>query len=244
MNGFLLRRLRRQGLPLTLGLGLALTCVSTAALAQRSALREVRESGTAGGALLLGIPVGQFKDHVDVAGGVGGFAAFNLDRAGATSLRLDGSYLIYDNLRDVAYLSGGYVSYPVDLNTSSYIVTFRAGPQITLGQGPVRLYGFGMGGFSYFATSTSYDDACGCGGSFASATQYDDFNLAWETGGGLQIALGRGHQPVLLDLGARYLHNGRTSYVPARTLAGGSITPIVSEANLVVVQLGLSIGVR
>src|SRR5574341_1830341 len=147
-----------------LGLGLLLVVAASPAWAQRSALREVRSGGrgTAGAGFLLGLPVGEFKDHVDVAGGFGGFLAVNLDRGGALGVRLDGSFLVYDNLRDVAYLSGGYVAYPVDLNTTSYIASLRVGPQLTVGQGPVRLYGFGLGGISYFATETSYGD-CGCG---------------------------------------------------------------------------------
>lgn len=234
-----------QRLATALGLGLTISLTGPAAHAQRSALREVRTTGGAGGALLLGIPVGEFKEHVQVAGGLGGFLAVNLDRGGALAIRLDGSFLVYDNLRDIAYLNGGYVAYPIDLHTTSYIVSLRAGPQVSTGDGPVRLYGFGLGGLSYFATETSYGGTdCGCGSSFGSTTEWDDVNPAWEAGGGLQIALGRRHNRLLLDLGARYLHNGRTSYVPAQTLTSGTITPVVSQANLVVVHLGVSVGLR
>ena len=59
-------------------------------------------------------------------------------------------------------------------------------------------------------------------------------------------ALGHPHAPVMLDLGARYLHHGRARYLPARVLAGGStiIRPIESEANLVLFQLGVTVGLR
>lgn len=234
-----------RNLATVLGLGLTLNLTGQAAYAQRSALREVGSLGTAGGGLLLGIPVGELRDHVDVAGGFGGFLAVNLDRTGAVGARVDGSFLVYDNLRDVAYLTGGYVAYPIDLNTTSYIVSLRAGPQLSVGGERVRLYGFGLGGISYFATETSYGGYdCGCSNSFGSTTQWDDVNFAWETGGGLQVALGRRRHPILLDLGARYLHNGRTSYVPAQTLTSGTITPVVSQANLVIVQFGVSVGLR
>jgi opacity protein-like surface antigen len=224
-------------------LSLVLALVPVAAPGQRAALREVRSAGTAGGNLLIGIPQGEFQQYVKAAAGFGGFVNLNLDRSGATGMRLEGAFLIYDHLHDVAYLSGGYYSYPIGLTTSSYIASLRAGPQLTFGQGPLRLYGFGLGGVSYFATTTSFDDSCGCG-SFASTTEWDDVALSWEAGGGMQLALGRGHNPVLLDLGARYLHNGRVTYVPAQTLAGGTLNPVASEANLVVLQLGVSVGLR
>ena len=222
---------------------LALALGSRVADAQRSGLREVRSLGTAGAGLLIGIPRGEFQQHVTAAAGFDGFVNLNLDRSGATGMRLEGSILVYDHLHDVAYLDGGYYVYPIGLTTSSYIASLRAGPQLTFGQGPLRLYGFGMGGVSYFATSTSFDDSCGCG-SYGSTTEWDDVTLAWEAGGGLQLALGRGHNPVLLDLGARYLYNGRVTYVPAQTLASGTLSPVSSEANLVVLQLGISVGLR
>lgn len=229
---------------LAFGLGLVVTMVGRPATAQRSALREVRTGGSAGGGLMLGIPVGEFAQHVNVAGGFGGFVNLGLDRAGAMGIRLDGSFLIYDNLHDVAYLTGGYYAYPLDMNTSSYIVSLKAGPQLTAGTGPMRLYGFALGGVSYFATETSFGDGCGCG-SYASTTEWDDVNLAWEAGGGIQVALGgRRGRPVLLDLGARYVRNGRMSYVPAQSLASGTLTPVVSDANLVILQLGVSVGLR
>ena len=219
---------------------------ATVAQAQRSALREVRDWGSAGGGLILAAPVGEFQDHVKLAGGLGGFVAFSLNRRGALALRLDGSFLAYDQVRELAQLTGPYLAVPIGVNTTSYFVSFRAGPQLTFGDGPVRLYGFGLGGLSYFATETSYDGfSCGCD-PLGSVTNYGDVTAAWEAGGGLQIRLGRQHTPVRLDLGARYLHHGRARYLPARILAGVAtiIRPIESEANLVLFQLGVTVGLR
>jgi opacity protein-like surface antigen len=223
---------------------LGLTLTAAPLWGQRSALREVRNRGSAGGGLMVAVPVGEFGNHISIAGGLDLFGALSLDRSGALSLRLDGSWLAYDHVRDAGYVSSPYYSIPVDLNTTSYIASLRAGPQLTLGQGALRLYGFGLGGVSYFATETSAG-GCGCD-SFGSITQYDDVTAAWEAGGGLQIKLGRGHTPVLLDLGARYLHNGRVTYLPARSLSGGAtvLRPIESEANVMIYQLGVTVGLR
>jgi hypothetical protein len=65
--------------------------------------------------------------------------------------------------------------------------------------------------------------------------------------GGLLIRLRRGHRPIFLDLGARYIANGEAEY-----LREGSITivndqvifqPIRSATNLVVYHVGVSFGI-
>lgn len=212
-----------------------------AAAAQRSALREVRDWGLAGASLAVTVPVGEFAQHVGAGGGLDGFMSFNLDRAGLTALRVDGSILAYGHAHDIAYLSGWY-SYPIGVTTTSFIASLRAGPQVTFGTGPVRLYGFGQAGFSYFATTTSFGDYdCGCG-SFDEVTEHDDINLAWEAGGGLLIRLGGDRSRLLLDLGARFLHNGQAQYLPAWMVESGQ--PLQSEANLVALHIGVTVGLR
>jgi hypothetical protein len=217
--------------------------VSHSAAAQRSALREVRNWGLAGMSLALAVPVGEFRDHVGEGGGIDAFMAFNLDRAGASAIRVDGSLLAYGRSYDRAFLSGPYY-FPIGVTTTSFVASLRAGPQLTFGQGPAKLYGFWQGGFSYFATTTSFGDYdCGCGG-YDEITEHGDLNLAWEAGGGFLVQLGRGRHPIMLDLGARYLANGRAQYLPARFVGNGTTIPIESEANLVAIHFGVSVGLR
>src|SRR5439155_15987481 len=78
--------------PIHLALGLSLLVAASGA-AQSRGLREVRGWGFGGGGVMVGIPVGAFRNFVDVAGGLGGVIAVNLDRRGAVGLRLTGSYL-------------------------------------------------------------------------------------------------------------------------------------------------------
>ena len=85
---------------------------------------------------------------------------------------------------------------------------------------------------------------------FASTTNYDDFTFASEGGGGVWVFLSRGRTPVALDLGVRYLNNGRVTYVTESgvsvDLANNrlNVDPIDSEANLIVYHLGVVIGLR
>lgn len=217
--------------------------IAGAAAAQRSALREVREWGLVGGSAAVAIPVGEFAKHVGAGGGFDAFASFNLDRAGLTALRVDGSILAYGRATDIAYVTSPYY-YPVGVTTTSFIVSLRAGPQITFGTGPLRLYGFGQAGFSYFGTTTEFGDYdCGCS-SFDGITEHGDFNWAWDAGGGLLIHVGGVHSRLLLDLGARYLRNGQAQYLPARMVSDGSALPLETEANLVALHIGVTVGLR
>lgn len=210
-----------------------------------SGLREVRNVGSAGINLAVAVPVGEFNRNVNVAGGVDVFGALSLGRGGAVAIRFDGSYLIYGD--ENRYIPQPF--YPVAVNTTYSIATFGIGPQLTVGQGPVRLYGFGTFGASYISARSSYRvDGCGCD-AFASQTDFDDWQGALQGGGGLLVALRTRHAPVSIDLGARYLYNGDAWYVTPGDVVpqpNGSVAiyPSRTPVNLVVMHLGVSVGIR
>jgi hypothetical protein len=216
------------------------------AAAQRyaSGLREARDLGSAGINLAVAVPVGEFN-RLDVAGGLDVFGALSLGRGGALAIRFDGSYLIYG--AEHRFVPQPF--YPVAVNTTYSIATFGLGPQLTLGQGPLRLYGFGTFGASYISARSSYRvDGCGCD-AFASQTEFDDWQAALQGGGGLLLALRTRHTPVAIDLGARYLYNGDAWYVTPGDVvpqSNGSVAiyPVRTPANLVVMHLGVSVGIR
>lgn len=204
--------------------------------AQRSALREVRSGGGGGGlSLMIVQPVGQFKQFVNGGAGIGLAAVPSLDRAGIVGLRIEGELLAYGYASEPVTLSGGGYAIPAEAHTWSFIVSGQAGPQLTFGDGPARLYGFLTGGVVDFATTTSLQSDCGC--ELASYGDGHDLALAWQAGGGMLFTLGRGRHPASLDLGARYLRNGTVTY---GTTTGGSLRFVRSEANAVVYHIGVA----
>ena len=207
--------------------------------AQRSALREVRSSGGSGGGVSLMIvqPVGQFKQFVNGGAGVGLAAVPALDRDGVVGLRLEGELLAYGYTSEPVTLAGGGYAIPAQAQTWSFIASAQAGPQLTFGDGPAHLYGFLTGGIVDFATTTSLQSDCGC--DIASYGDGHDLALAWQAGGGMLFALGRGRHPASLDLGARYLRNGAVTY---GTTTSGSLQFVRSEANAVVYHIGVAFG--
>ena len=234
----------------TLGAALALGTVPLAA--QQGGLREVREWGTSGASLALAIPTGYMGEFIDVAGGLDGFLAVNLGPGSPLALRFEGAFLAHQLSYNTGVLlvGGGYgpgAAVSVNTSSGSYITSFRAGPQLTLGGDAMQLYGVLLGGVSYFSTTygtASYDCYCGYYDSWDHITLSGDVTLGWEAGGGLRFRMGRSR--TWLDLGARYVRHDDARYLAAGPVVNGQRLwqPMVGPANMVVVRLGVSAGLR
>src|SRR5712691_10519521 len=176
-----------------------------------------------------------------------------VNRWGATELGLNLSLgLGRGEFKSFVIAAGGIGAYLAAVSRGDhqvYVSTLRVGPQLAIGSGPIRLYGFVAGGFSYFSTDLGLDDGCSCG---VTTTLNDDFTWATEVGAGLRIGLrsraGMGGG-LALDMGFRALHNGQATYVTSGGIthnSDGSFTvrPIRSEADLLVFHLGFSAQLR
>lgn len=213
---------------------------------QRRPYREpipVPPSAYLGVDLQVGQATGEFSNYVQVSAGIGGSFLYTPVPDGAFGLRVGAMYLIYGSTTNRYPLVPGIT---VDVTTNNQIAGLTVGPQLTFGRGALRWYVRGGIGFSYFATTSSVRGS-GNTQPFANSTNYDDFTFASEGGSGLLVALGRS-RTVSLDLGARYLNNGRVTYVTKDgvSVSGNTLVvdPIDSEANLVVYHLGVLIGLR
>lgn len=230
----------RSAVSVVLAIGLAVLWAARA----DGQLREVRTRGFGGGGFLIAEPVGEFADFVGTHGGFGGAVTFGR----SLGLRVGASVLIYGHESRPIPLGGTGGLVWLDLSTNNYIVSLGVGPQITLGEGPLQLYGFGTVGLGYFGTTSSVSGSFDYE-PFASTTNFDNATLALETGGGLQIRVANRRRPVFLDLSARYVRNGRVRYLTESGIRENpdgsfSLYPIESQANLVVFQVGVSVGLR
>lgn len=193
----------------------------------------------------VGEAVGEFANYVGA--GVGGRVGLRWrpSPAGPFGLRLVGSYLIYGRTTNRYPLVPGI---EVDVTTNNDIVGMLVGPDLVFGSGLLQPYLAGGFGFSYFATRSHAEGSDSNNDPFASTTNYDDFTFATEGDAGLIIRLSRGRVPVSLDVGVRYLNNGRVTYVTEDGLSYSGnqliVNPIESEANLMVYHIGVSVGLR
>ena len=201
-----------------------------------------------GGDFLVAVPTGQFANYVENGFGFGAHFLWQFDDPGVMALRIDGNLMIYGHETFNVPLSPTTPRIRVDVTTNNNIGSVHIGPQLMVPNGNFRPYINGGVGFSNFFTYSSVegsrDDS-----PFASSTNYSDFVWSWTAGGGVYIPLSRGGTPVSIDIGARYHRNGETRYLREGSIiedGSGDIAyePIRSETNLLVYQLGISVGVR
>jgi len=202
------------------------------------------------GYLDLAIPIGDFSTYVDNVGGGAGFGGvLFLGESRLAGLRAEGNFTIYGAERRAVPFSNTVSFVNVEQETTNGIVSAGLGPQVYMGSGAIRPFIYGTVGFSYFVTSTSvsgmYENE-----PIASTTNHSDFRLAFTGGGGLSVRLRGGQNPLSLDLSASYKHNGLTEYLANGddnliNLRGGrwEADPIVSDANLMTIRVGISAGV-
>ena len=223
----------------TIGVGV-LTLIALSSVAEAQGLRPVRATrGNVGLGVIVAQPVGDFANFVNVGGGLAGYGVWTPDPSGTLGIRADGSLIIYGS--ETRHY--GFVPLvDVGVTTTNLIAGLQVGPQVTVGRGNLQAYGFGQLGFSYFGTTSSAD------GGYISTTNYDDVTFATAAGGGLRLQLSHGRHPVALDVGARYLHNGRTRYLTEGSIhvTGNAvfISPIESQADMVLYQIGVTVGLR
>ena len=196
----------------------------------------------------VAVPVGAFKNHVDLGGGGGAGLLVYLDENRNAALRLEGDFVVYGTESFTTPLSQTVRVVDVTVRTTNYIASAGVGPQFVLGSGPVRPYVFGTVGISYFATSSSVSGANFLSEEFASSTNLDDLKFALRGGGGMMVRLSQGKHAVSLDFSASYQHNGETEYLTKGDLrqpAAGQrvqVVPLVSDTNLMTYRMGISVG--
>jgi hypothetical protein len=198
---------------------------------------------------VYGRPVGEFREYVRHGAGLNGNVFWTPQREGPLAVRADGGFIVYGSERKrVCFSSTVGCRVELDLTTTNSIAYLNVGPQLMVPTGAVRPYANAAIGFSYFAT-TSQVEGTQSDEAFASSTNFSDVSFAWLGGGGLLVRLASGHTPVFLDIGARYNANGQVEYLKRGDIQDnpdGSITftPTRSEANLVTIHVGVSVGIR
>jgi hypothetical protein len=198
---------------------------------------------------IAGVPVGEFKDYVSSGYGLNANGVLPLTHNSPLSLRADIGFLVYGSeTKRVCFSQTVGCRIELDVTTTNSIFYGNIGPQLMLPTGAIRPYVNAGVGFGYFATTSGIDGSSD-NSDFAHTNNFDDATMAYAAGGGLLIRLSSGKVPVLLDVGARYNSNGSVEYLKKGDIhdnPDGTITftPTRSEANLVTINLGVSIGVR
>ena len=186
--------------------------------------------GSFGADVVVAQPLGSFRNTGNVAAGI---SLWGVTSGGTLALRVDGGWMLYDSQNQ------GY-----GISTISQIGTLGAGPQVTLGTGALRFYGFATIGGSLFWSSVN--SSCGCNSNYFLDGH---FTTTTSAGGGVLLGLSRGRTPIAIDLGVRGVRHDRVKYVPAGGFtqnADGSFSAqqVEKPVEQRVFQVWISIGMR
>jgi hypothetical protein len=214
----------------------ALAVLAAPLTAQRHArrpspgLREVRERGSAGLNLFVADPWRDFKRHGDVGAGLN---FFGVTGGKGLGVRIEGAYMAYDS---------DYQGYGI--STTSSIGSLAIGPQLTIGSGALKLYGFATLGGSLFWSSVS-EEGCGCYDSDVFFLE-GDFTTNRSTGAGVLLGIS---QRLSIDVGVREVRHDEVSYVPAGGITENSdgsysIERVRTPVGMRIWHAGLTIGLR
>ena len=191
-------------------------------------------------------PTGEFGLSVDEGWGFELGGRYELDPAGVLSIRSSLGFINYGN-ETLQFCSVYGCRVGIDLDTRNNILFGGVGPELGIQLGPLRPYARASVGIGYFVTTSglSGDDS---NYTYASTNNFDDVVFQERVGAGLGLRLSNGRNPVWLDLGADYHHNGVASYLKEGDIVDqpdGSIVifPRRSEANLWSFRLGVSVGI-
>lgn len=194
--------------------------------------------------LQIGLPQGEFRENVSVAGGFGFAGIFPI--ASEFGFRAGLDVQIYGNETRRVPLGGGALGLVrVDVTTTNAIVGGNIGAQIGLPRDQIKPYIGGLIGFSNFNTSSRVEGSNSADEPFASSTNSSDNAFSKHLLGGIYFPFAKG--AALLDIGARYTWNGES----VRYLTPGDVsedafgeivlTPNETRADLLTITLGVTL---
>lgn len=199
-----------------------------------------------GGGGTIGVPIGDFSDNVDIAGGLYGHVGFGIGES-PFSVGVEGTLLFYGTeSRDIPLV--GFPNLTVPVRTSNNMALFHGRLRAQKPTGRVRPYVDGLAGFNYISTRTSVDadDSCdGCDDDDDSFTNVDDLVFSAGAGIGVMVALGSSPNPVQLDLAVRYLYGGEASYFTDGVVNWQELSlqaPYRTRTDMIVINLGVAWG--
>lgn len=194
--------------------------------------------------LQLGLPQGEFKENVSVAGGLGFGGIFPI--AQEFGIRAGFDIQVYGNETRRVPLGGGVLGLiNVDVSTTNSIFGGSIGAQVGLPSDRIKPYVAGMVGFSNFNTTSRVKGENSSDEPFASSTNLSDNAFSKHALVGIYFPMRNG--TTMIDLGARYTWNGESvRYLTPGDItedAGGNviITPNETRADLLTITLGVTV---
>ena len=202
-----------------------------------------------GGQLMYAQPIGEFAEKINQGWGGALHGALLLGESGAFGLRFDAGFIGYGRERTRECLTTSCLI-EVDIHTSNNLAYVGVGPQLQVPSGPIRPYVAGQVGWTFLWTQSEVEGSDSDNRPFASTRNFSDNTFSYGGIAGLLIPISQNvRAPIALDLGARYLRNGRVEYLREGDIIinpGSQPTFDIqrSRADLVTYFVGITVGVR
>jgi hypothetical protein len=200
-----------------------------------------------GGTFSVMTPQGQFGSFVNEGFGVALAALLGFQDSPAFRVRLEAGYVNYGSETLGVPLFSVTDRILTDIVTRNNVGYVGLGPEIRFPYGPVQPYVNGFAGLGYFFTVSSVERGWELYESpdYGTTVNFDDVRAAYGFGGGLAIPINRSAKPAVLRLEAQYRRHGRTEYLVPGSIVedgfgGSSFSPIASDVDFVLFQLGLT----
>ncbi|MXX67813.1 MAG: hypothetical protein F4Y74_02505 [Gemmatimonadales bacterium] len=200
-----------------------------------------------GATVSLMAPHGQFSSFVNEGFGGALTALLGFEDSPAFRVRFDAGYVNYGSETLGVPVFSVTDRILTDIVTRNNVGYLGLGPEIRLPYGPVQPFVNGFAGLGYFFTVSSVEHGWDLYDSPYDGTtvNFDDVRAAYGFGGGLSIPFNWSAKPVLLRLEAQYRRHGRTEYLVPGSIVedgfgGSSFSPIASDVDFVLFQLGLT----
>lgn len=230
-----------------------------ASSAQAESAKPRRFQGGFG--MVIGVPVGDFGDNVEIAAGLSGQFDVGLGRS-PISVGGELTYLWYGNQsRDVPLGELPDLSVPVDpsndtvpVETSNDIFTLYGRVRAQQREGRVRPYVDGLIGFIDLVTTTTVEgeEWCTWSGTYTtcghlvdSVTNLRDIAFSAGAGAGIMVAFTSSPRSARLDIAVRYLYGGEAEYLKEGFIpweGGPELQPRRSRTDMVIVNIGVVFG--
>jgi hypothetical protein len=196
-----------------------------------------------GGGLIIGVPVGDFGQNVEVAAGLAGQFDVGLGQS-IFSVGLEGGYQWYGTESRRAPLSPTIPDIIVKITTENDLWTLHGRFRAQRREGRLRPYVDGLAGLTNLRTTTFLENCDDCDN--LGSTNLSDFVFSYGGGGGLTIGFGPPPDVFRLDLSLRFLAGGEADYLTEggiRNEAGVVVLDVRrSRTDMLLVYVGVAIG--